>query len=300
MQRFILQAALFLLAWLAIGYTVDGALYLQMLDKRAHVHEDWPDLMALDCDYWVVGDSRTTGHLIPAVIDSVTGMSGHNIAYSGYRMRMGLDRLRFALEHAKTKPKWVLLQSDLSYLAESRIQDNYPMKDGVLRYFLFDQLGINAFYRRYDNWRELDAWLPLLRYKGYPLIFAKHALGWNRWDKRGTRGYWRLERGVGFTASATKTGLEDSLLIFDLLELQEENEFHLLGFIPPSPGARWQPTPDNRSKLNALFPIVDHTGLFANAEEAYFHDRSHFSEKGAIEYSLLIGEAFIKRQTHIE
>ena len=115
-------------------------------------------------------------------------MTGHNIAYSGYRMRMGLDRIRFAMDHAKEKPTWILFQSDLSYLAESRIQDNYPMKDGVLRYFLFDQLGINTYYRQYENWRELDAWLPLLRYKGYPLIFAKHCLGWDRWDKRETKG----------------------------------------------------------------------------------------------------------------
>ena len=34
-------------------------------------------------------------------MDSVTGLSGHNIAYSGYRMRMGLDRIRFAMEHAQ-------------------------------------------------------------------------------------------------------------------------------------------------------------------------------------------------------
>lgn len=296
MQRFIHQAALFLLACLLVGYAVEGFLYVRMRDKRAHVHEDWPDLIGLDCDYWIVGDSRTTGHLIPSVVDSVTGMTGHNIAYSGYRIRMGLDRIRFAMEHAQTKPKWILLQSDLSYLAESRIQGNYPMKDGVLRYFLFNQLGINAFYRRYGNWRELDAWLPLLRYKGYPLIFAKHFLGWNRWDKRETRGYWRLERGVGFAASEKETRLDESILIFDLLELQKDHGFELLGFIPPSPGARWQTSAKELSKLKNHFPIVDHTDLFADAEEDFYHDRSHFSESGAREYSLLIGKELNEQQ----
>ena len=265
-----------------------------MMDKRAHVHEDWPDLKGLDCDYWIVGDSRTTGHLIPSVLDSITGMSGHNIAYSDYRMRMGLDRVRFAMEHAQMKPKWVLFQSDLSYLAESRIQDNYPMKDGVLRYFLFDQLGINAHYRRYDNWRESDAWLPLLRYKGYPLIFAKHCLGWDRWDKRKTKGYWRLERGVGFTASDKETRIDEDLLLFDLLELQDLHGFKLLGFIPPSPGSRWQPSAEADSELQRHFPVIDHTRIFAQAEAEYFHDHSHFSELGAQKYSALIGGELIQ------
>ena len=289
MQRFLHQAALFLLACLLVGYAAEGIVYVRMMDKRAHVHEDWPDLKGLDCDYWIVGDSRTTGHLIPSVVDSVTGMTGHNIAYSGYRMRMGLDRIRFAMEHAQKKPKWILFQSDLSYLAESRIQDNYPMKDGVLRYFLFDQLGINAYYRRYENWRELDAWLPLLRYKGYPLIFAKHCLGWDRWDKRKTKGYWRLERGVGFTASEKETRMDEDLLLFDLLELQDQHGFKLLGFIPPSPGSRWQPSAEAVTELERHFPVIDHTLLFAHAEADYYHDRSHFSERGAQEYSALIG-----------
>ena len=290
MQRFLHQAALFLLVCLLVGYAAEGILYVRMMDKRAHVHEDWPDLKGLDCDYWIVGDSRTTGHLIPSVVDSVTGMTGHNIAYSGYRMRMGLDRIRFAMEHAQEKPKWILFQSDLSYLAKSRIQDNYPMKDGVLRYFLFDQLGINTYYRRYENWRELDAWLPLLRYKGYPLIFAKHCLGWDRWDKRETKGYWRLDRGVGFTASEKETRMDENLLLFDLLELQDQHGFKLLGFIPPSPGSRWQPPAKATSELERHFPIIDHTPLFAHAEAEYYHDRSHFSERGAQEYSALIGD----------
>ena len=289
MQRFLHQAALFLLAYLLVGYAVEGIVYVRMMDKRAHVHEDWPDLKGLDCEYWIVGDSRTTGHLIPSVVDSVTGMTGHNIAYSGYRMRMGLDRIRFAIEHAQEKPKWILFQSDLSYLAESRIQDNYPMKDGVLRYFLFDQLGINAYYRRYENWRELDAWIPLLRYKGYPLIFAKHCLGWDRWDKREAKGYWRLERGVGFTASEKETRMDEDLLLFDLLELQDRHGFKLVGFIPPSPGSRWQPSGEEISELQRHFPVIDHTRLFAHAESEYYHDRSHFSERGAEEYSELIG-----------
>lgn len=291
MRHFLFQAALFLLACLLVGYAVEGILYVRMMDKRAHVHEDWPDLKGLDCDYWIVGDSRTTGHLIPSVVDSVTGMTGHNIAYSGYRMRMGLDRIRFAMEHALEKPSWILFQSDLSYLAESRIQDNYPMKDGVLRYFLFDQLGINNYYRRYENWRELDAWLPLLRYKGYPLIFAKHCLGWDRWDKGETKGYWRLERGVGFTASQKETRMDEDLLLFDLLELQDRHGFRILGFIPPSPGSRWQPSAEAVSKLERHFPVIDHTRFFARTEAEYFHDRSHFSERGAAEYSMEVGAA---------
>ena len=186
MRRFLFQAALFLLACLLIGYAVEGIVYVRMMDKRAHVHEDWPDLKGLACDYWIVGDSRTTGHLIPSVVDSVTGMTGHNIAYSGYRMRMGLDRIRFAMEHAQESPFG-------SYSKRSLIPRRKPNSRQLPHerrgpaVFLFDQLGINKYYRRYENWRELDAWLPLLRYKGYPSSSPFYCLGWNRWDRERPR-----------------------------------------------------------------------------------------------------------------
>ena len=83
--------------------------------------------------------------------------------------------------------------------------------------------------------------------------------------------------------------MDEDLLLFDLLELQEQHGFQLLGFIPPSPGSRWQPAAEEISELERHFLVIDHTVLFADAEEEYYHDRSHFSAQGAKEYSVVVG-----------
>ena len=295
MKRFFSQVALFVIISLACGLMTEAFIYIQMRNRRAHIHEDWPDIANLDVDYLIVGDSRSSGHLIPSVIDSITGMKGYNIAYDGYRVKMGLNRLRYCLENATVAPQYVLIQSDLSYMADSRLQSNYPMKDGVLRYFWLDQLEINQFYESYENWRQTDAWIPMLRYKGYPLIFAKHVLGWNRWDKRPDQGYWHLTRSVGFHGDESKPKSTEKLNYFHLLDLQNEFGFTTVGFIPPSPASRWRPEQSAIDSLQKQFEILDHSNLFQESESQYFYDKSHFSKTGAIEYSTIIGKELLKR-----
>ena len=295
MKRFFSQVALFVIISLACALMIEAFIYVQMHDRRAHIHEDWPDITNLDVDYLIVGDSRSSGHLMPSVIDSITGMKGYNIAYDGYRIKMGLSRLHYCLTNAATKPKYVLIQSDLSYMANSRLQSNFPMKDGVLRYFWLDQLGINQFYESYENWRPADAWIPLLRYKGYPLIFAKHLMGWNRWDKRPDQGYWHLTRSVGYHGDETQPKSTEKLNYFNLLDLQNEFGFTTLGFIPPSPASHWRPEQSAVDSLKEQFEILDHSNLFQESESQYFYDKSHFSKNGAIEYSTIIGNELLKR-----
>lgn len=295
MKRFFSQVVLFVIISLACALTFEAFIYVQMRDRRAHVHEDWPDIANLDVDYLIVGDSRSSGHLIPSVIDSITGMRGYNIAYDGYRIKMGLNRLRYCLNNAKATPQYVLIQSDLSYMADSRIQSNYPMKDGVLRYFWLDQLGINPFYESYENWRQADTWIPMLRYKGYPLIFAKHVWGWNKWDKRPDQGYWHLTRSVGFHGNESQPKSTEKLNYFNLLDIQDDFGFTTIGFIPPSPANRWRPKQSAIDSLRGIFKVVDHSDLFHKSESQYFYDKSHFSKKGAIEYSTIIGNELLKR-----
>ena len=299
MKRFFSQAALFVVISFAYALTIEAFIYIQMRDRRAHIHEDWPDIANLDVDYLIVGDSRSSGHLIPSVIDSITGMRGYNIAYDGYRVKMGLNRLRYSLKKAKSAPKYVLIQSDLSYMADSRLQRNYPMKDGVLRYFWLDQLGINQFYESYENWRQADTWIPMLRYKGYPLIFAKHLLGWNRWDKRPKQGHWHITKSVGFHGDESQPKNTENLNYFNLLDIQKDFGFTTVGFIPPSPASRWRPEQSAIDSLQEQFEILDHSDLFKDSESLYFYDKSHFSKKGAIEYSTIIGKELLKEhQNH--
>ena len=84
--------------------------------------------------------------------------------------------------------------------------------------------------------------------------------------------------------------MDERLLLFDLMALQDRHGFKLVGFIPPSPGSKWQPSVEEIQELQRHFPVIDHTRLFAHAEAEYYHDRSHFSERGAQEYSALVGD----------
>ena len=179
-------------------------MYWQMDNRRAHVLEDWPDMHGLNSELVFLGNSRTAGHVVPEVACRGFDMNCYNLAYDGYTSQMGGYRLEYLLDHAANHPKAVVVQLDLSFCRGDGRQDNYVMKDGVLRYFFLDQIGINQYYRNYNNWRELDAFIPLLRYKGYPLIFFKHLLGWNRWDRREKNGFWHTNKEVGLFSTQPK------------------------------------------------------------------------------------------------
>ena len=132
---------------------------------------------------------------------------------------------------------------------------------------------------------------PFFGTKAIPLIFAKHChrLGpMGQEGELGVTGDWSAA--WGSPSSEKVTRMDEDLLLFDLLELQDLHGFKLLGFIPPSPGSRWQPSAEAVSELQRHFPVIDHTRLCSRTHEAgYFHDRSHFSEPGAQEFSALIG-----------
>ena len=45
---------------ITFGLLIECLLYLQMTDRRAHVLEDWEDIIGLDEEVWFLGDSRTS------------------------------------------------------------------------------------------------------------------------------------------------------------------------------------------------------------------------------------------------
>ena len=87
---------------LALGF--EAFIYVQMIDRRAHVHEDWLDFEEIDADIIFLGNSRTAGHIIPEHFEQPS----YNIAYSGYTAQMGAYRLEYLLQKT-SKPPQILL-----------------------------------------------------------------------------------------------------------------------------------------------------------------------------------------------
>lgn len=264
---------------LALGF--EAFIYVQMIDRRAHVHEDWLDFEKIDADIIFLGNSRTAGHIIPEHFEQPS----YNIAYSGYTAQMGAYRLEYLLQKTSKPPQILLVQTDLSFAGNGGQMDNYPMKDGVLRYFFFDQIGINKYYQSFQNWRAYDAFVPLLRYKGYPLIFFKHLVGWNRWDRRGERGFWHTGKKVGDHLEITRNQDTQHLSLCQIDSICIANNIQLIGIIPPSFQNSLQPSQQELAAMQNNFEIWDFSNLFGDAESEFFYDKAHFNLEGAQIYS---------------
>ena len=291
MRRLILRMGLFVCVILIAGFGIEALIHSQMENKRAHLLEDWPDMHGLKENLLFLGNSRTAGHIIPDIACQSLAESCYNLAYHGYTSQMGGYRLEYFLEHASHPPEIVVVQLDLSFCQGDGRQDNFPMKDGVLRYFLFDQIGINQYYRHYNNWRELDAFIPLLRYKGYPLIFFKHLLGWNRWDRREKRGFWHTDKDVGFQMEDAVSDKNVSLSLCGIDSICQHNDIQLIGMIPPSPQSSYRPSNQKLDSLSRILTILDFSDLFENHESEYFYDKAHFSLEGAKVFSRALNDS---------
>lgn len=281
-----------LLGFLALisGVLIECFLHWQMRGNRGHVLEDWEDIIGLNDDVWFIGDSRTSTHINPLQIELQSNLSVYNLGYDGFRIGMGVKRVNFALQHAERLPKYLIVQSDVSYIDSRRVQSNFPMKDGMLRYFWLNQIGINNLFADYENWRNLDTWIPLLRYKGYPLMFFKHLCGWNRWDKRQNKGYWNDIQRVGAFVDSKATTQPSQLTLMGLDSVAKFHDIQIIGIIPPSAGGQEQPP---LFLLDSLMPensIWDFSHLLDSLETNYFRDPKHFSPAGVELYSDSIAE----------
>ena len=115
MRQLFKKSLAFALGLIAFAGLIEAVLFVQMHNRRAHVHEDWPDMVGLDADIVLLGNSRTAGHAIPKVMEEGLGLKVYNLAYDGYTAQMGAYRLDYLLEHAKKLPSVVMLQTDLSF-----------------------------------------------------------------------------------------------------------------------------------------------------------------------------------------
>ena len=280
MKQFLLFLLKAGLAFLMMGFTLEAVVHLQMRDKRAHVLEDWEDIRGLSDEVWFIGDSRTSTHVQPVELEKQCGKSIYNLGYDGFRVKMGKERLEYALTHARRKPKYVVLQVDNSYIAQRRVQDNFPMKDGMLRYFFMDQVEINRHFKHYANWRPSDSCIPMLRYKGYPLMFTKHLLGWNRWDKREQKGFWNKLGATRAPPSAQEATPPKQLVLFGIDSILDTHGIQLIGFIPPSRMGFDTPPIRLLDSLMGKREVWDFSLLLDSTESNFYKDPRHFSMEG--------------------
>lgn len=284
MRQFILKVLGFLLFLTGLAYALEGLLYVQMQDKRAHVLEDWPDLVGLDVDFLLIGNSRTAEHAITKRVEQC-GLKGYNIAYDGYSSEMGAHRLEYVLEHCKVKPQFAIVQMDLSFLRDSCEKTNFPMKDGVLRYFFLDQINVNQYFEGYKNWRAADAYIPLLRYKGYPLMFFKHLVGWDRWNRRPEKGFWTNEqRGLGFELGLNSETNTVRIQLCGIDSICSAHGIRLIGVIPPTIEGLFLP-PEAALDSSPAEDVWNLTNIFLGRDVDFFYDHAHFNFEGAEIYS---------------
>ena len=281
MKRLIQQGAFFFAFLVLTAIALEGWLHVRMQDRRAHVLEDWPDMHSLEADLVFLGNSRTAEHLIPTVACEGLNQSCYNLAYDGYSVQMGAYRLDYLLRNGKRKPKFVALQVDLSFCLGDGTQRNFPMKEGVLRYFLLDQIGINRYFRNYGNWREWDAYVPLLRYKGFPLMIFKHLLGWNRWDRRSELGFWHTPKDIRFQLPKAPKNKDVNVPLSGIDSVCKANDIKLIGIIPPSPQSSFRPSDSALDSLARTMEIFDFSDLFAGRETDFFYDGAHFTLDGS-------------------
>ena len=280
MTRFVTYLLKAGLLFLLLSFALEAVLHLQMRDKRAHVLEDWEDIRGLNDEVWFIGDSRTSTHVDPLEIEKQCGKSVYNLGYDGFRVKMGKERISYALTHARTKPKYLVLQVDNSYIAQRRVQSNFPMKDGMLRYFFLDPIQINQHFQDYDNWRQSDGYIPLLRYKGYPLIFAKHLLGWHKWDKRKQKGFWNKAGAGSVPPSPHEAAPPEQLVLFGIDSMLDAHGIELIGYIPPSSQGLDSPPTALLDSLMDGREVWDFSLLLDSVEFNVFKDPRHFSMEG--------------------
>lgn len=285
MKRICSEILRMLLATATLALLVEAVLFMQMRGKRAHVLEDWPDMMNLKADVVLIGDSRTAEHAIPELIEFGTGLAVYNIGYDGYDVQMGANRLEYFLEHAATPPEMVVLQTDLGYNRIGGGSKRFLMKDGVLRYFFLDQIGINDFFRSYENWREADEFIPLLRYKGYPLVFLKHLSGWDKWDRRDQKGFWHLHKASIDGPTRTAPPKKASITFGDIDSVCHVNGIELVCVIPPSLNSSLTPSDSIIKIVSSKQTVWDFSDLFTDNENFFYMDELHLNYEGARKYS---------------
>lgn len=296
MKKLLSNLALFSMVLFAAAMLIEAGLFLQMKDKRAHVLEDWPDLNGVNADILVLGNSRTANHVIPDSLGSE--FSAYNLGYNGYRGEMGAHRLAYYLAHNTKPPQLILVQADCSFLGNRGKQANFLMKEGMLRYFFLDQIGINAYFSGYQNWRGADAFVPLLRYKGFPTMFLKHCFGWDRWDRRGRKGFWFEEQKVGQPAVADmQLGCDDlSAVMID--SISDASGIPWVGIIPPTPQGLDRPAQKWLDSIRVHRPVWDFSDLFQGPDTFYFYDHAHFNLEGARIYSSALKDSISQLGLH--
>ena len=276
----LLSIALFFYSLLMV---TELLLYVRMQNNRAHALEDWPDLVDCNFDVIFLGSSRTAEHVIPDIVETNTRLMVYNMGYDGFGINMAKNRLEYYLENCKKQPEIIILEADFPFCSKKRSAGNFLMKEGVLRYFFLDQLGINKYFRPFDNWRSADEYAPVLRYKGFPLTFLKHLYGWNKWDRRTEKGFW-YPKNAPITFSNLSVNRDAQHTFAGVDSICHLNGIEFIGLMPPSINGEMQPNDSILAKIEASHTLWNFSLLF-QGDSMLFRDNRHLTLEGAHLYS---------------
>lgn len=271
-------------------------LYIQLFSTpyRAHVLEDWPDITHGSFDYLIIGDSRSSQHIITNQLNKQIGWDGINLGFDGYKSWMGQHRMQHYVKHCQTKPKFILLQLDYSFARAPGKHSHIYSRDGNIKFWFLDQLDINQYYKSYSDWSELDAWIPLFRYRSSPLMLCKHLLLSNRYDKKNELGFWNPALSGTMKFFFPKKTRKD-LEFHNIFKFAADQNVRIIFFTPPSPENFHSPS--NHS-LDSLFQAnnlekVEHIA-FWNWREFSFRDEAHLTFESSIQFTRALGDSLLK------
>ena len=290
MGRLVLSLGLFLVVLLLVGLGIEAIVYWQMDNRRAHVHEDWPDMHGLNAELVFLGNSRTAGHVIPEVVLRGLAESCYNLAYDGYTSQMGAYRLGTYWTTQQTTPRQSLSNS-ICHFAKGMGDKTITHEGWGASILLLGPNWDQPILPPLRQLREMDAFIPLLRYKGYPLIFFKHLLGWNRWDRREKKGFWHTNKEIGFQMEEAPSDKNVSLSLCGIDSICQHNHIQLIGMIPPSPQSSYRPSNQKLDSLSRFLKVLDFSNLFENHEAEYFYYKAHLSLDGAKLFSRVLHDS---------
>ena len=187
----------------------------------------------------------------------------------------------------------MLLQLDLSFARAPGKHTHIYSRDGNVKHWFLNEFGINEYYEEYCDWRQLDAWLPIFRYQGSPLMLGKHLLLSNKYDKKKEFGFWNPELS-GTTRFHFPRESRKDLEYHDIFKIAEKHGLKIIFFTPPSPKNFHSPKPhiiDSLFKANNI-KTQEHL-FFSNWQEYNFRDQAHLTFESAVRFTSALGDSLL-------
>lgn len=311
MQRFVIKLLIFCLLPLPFLYAlqmiVDGGL------KRSDypIYSEWNDIYGgkINADLIVMGSSRATFQISPAVLDEKLKINTYNLGINAWTFPMQKERFDVFLKHNK-KPRYVVHSLDLQMF--SRREDLFDYQQ-FLPYL--DEPDIRAATKNYKGeFGAAQYYFPMFKYNGNLNIAAAGFLSYFNlveYQKINTKGYLgqTLAWDNSFEAFRKKfpngyTHPFDEKIAGDFknyLEHCRQNDIKVVLVFSPE-YVELHPLIKNREEVMNLFgnyakqfdiAFLDYSNHSISFNKSYFYNSEHLNKQGSELFSEILAQDLI-------